>query len=873
MSQVTVIVAPGALSRIDVTPSSWSGKSSDDVQFTAIGFDADDNEVLFPAEWSTDDPLGSITALGHYTAGKVGSWIVICENSAQTVSKSIPVSVSVGDLDSIRINPSAVNLTADESITFQAVGLDLKGNEISIIPFWSVSGGGLIDNSTGEFEAVKVGSWFVYADYSGISSDAVVNITNGALTLIHIFPQNAILAPTDQQQYSSSGADADGNTIQVSPVYSATGGGIINPTTGLYTAQWAGTWIIYANQSGVTGSTTVKIIPGILFTITISPQSPEVVAGDSVNFEAEGKDSVGNVVDIHPFWEVDGGGKINTVSGLFTAERVGGWTVSASVGEIRSTTSVFVLPGAVENLRIDPTSAVITTDEVQQFNASGIDIYKNKVPVNADWTVDGGGKIDSTGLFTPNSTGKWTVFAEYKGIKTSVTITVNLGNIKSIRINPSEVEVAIGKIARFTAIVADAQNNSIEVKPDWSIDQSAGFIGTDGVFNARKHGVWNLSATYQGNTAFAKVTITLGEDTDGDGLKDKWEVDYGLDPLRAGDAGEDIDNDDLSNLQEFQNGTNPLESDSDSDGMDDFWELLYGLNPVKDRDAGLDMDKDGFTNLEEYDANTDPTDSTQHPPVKEKTTEDAGFENYFLIAAIIIIVIIILAVIITWAILRKRRESDLEMAEAHRERRTDIIDADFEMESDFEEDFEFEEELPPPPPPPPPSRARTAKAEKRRSRKPTRPKPKGKKKKGVSVKRKPYELPEGVNWKKVECQRCSEPIKVPYSKEPTVSLKCLFCGGKGKIDNPYLDKREKRKKKKKVEEEIWDQPEDEGEGISWDEEAEDESIEEDEVSWDDHKRYRGAKKGKSKSSDIVWDDEEKPYSKASEEYDDDLEWD
>ena len=48
-------------------------------------------------------------------------------------------------------------------------------------------------------------------------------------------------------------------------------------------------------------------------------------------------------------------------------------------------------------------------------------------------------------------------------------------------------------------------------------------------------------------------------------------------------------------------------ADSDGDGMPDAWELQYGLNPLNPADATQDLDGDGSTNLEEYLAGTNPT--------------------------------------------------------------------------------------------------------------------------------------------------------------------------------------------------------------------------------------------------------------------------
>ncbi|MCK5612242.1 right-handed parallel beta-helix repeat-containing protein [Candidatus Pacearchaeota archaeon] len=128
----------------------------------------------------------------------------------------------------------------------------------------------------------------------------------------------------------------------------------------------------------------------------------------------------------------------------------------------------------------------------------------------------------------------------------------------------------------------------------------------------------DLNGSYTGQTdidgdsrAFGgRIDIGFDEypDSDNDGMPDAWETANGLDPYDGSDAVLDGDSDGLTNLQEYDSGTNPNDSDSDDDGMADGWEVAYGFNPVNASDSDGDADSDGLNNVGEYNYGTDPHD-------------------------------------------------------------------------------------------------------------------------------------------------------------------------------------------------------------------------------------------------------------------------
>ncbi|HUT71907.1 MAG TPA: choice-of-anchor U domain-containing protein [Desulfatiglandales bacterium] len=130
---------------------------------------------------------------------------------------------------------------------------------------------------------------------------------------------------------------------------------------------------------------------------------------------------------------------------------------------------------------------------------------------------------------------------------------------------------------------------------------------------------YRLVATNSVGTSYGEDKA-FTDDTDADLMPDDWERNYFGDLSHAGTA--DTDDDDLTDLQEYQNGTIPTNRDTDSDEMHDGWEVTYGLDPLVD-DADGDLDGDGVKNIDEYYAGSHPNNWEPDQPVLSSPVDGA----------------------------------------------------------------------------------------------------------------------------------------------------------------------------------------------------------------------------------------------------------
>jgi len=166
----------------------------------------------------------------------------------------------------------------------------------------------------------------------------------------------------------------------------------------------------------------------------------------------------------------------------------------------------------------------------------------------------------------------------------------------------------------FQAVASDPEGDSINYL--WQLDHVDVGGGTSFVYQSTGQdiGVHTVTAWADDGSSQRSNSwiVQVMSDGDGDLIPDDWEVEHGLD-TGVNDASDDSDGDGLSNGEEWMSATDPLidnasMNDSDGDGMPDLWESDWGLDEEVD-DACDDPDLDGLPNLVEYRNGLDPLSS------------------------------------------------------------------------------------------------------------------------------------------------------------------------------------------------------------------------------------------------------------------------
>ena len=552
-SSTVVVSVPQTPTTINVTPASTTVALNHSTPFAAQVFDQFGQAMAATVGYSVSGG-GTIDAAGNFTAGAIEGGPFTITASAGTASGT----ATVGVINTAPVISAATAMPATTTTTSTALSVTASddGGEAGLSYTWSVLGappGGSVTftpngtnaakNAVAQFNKLGTYTLSVSATDSGtLSASANVTVTvQQALTTIDVAPTAPVIGSNGTQQFTATPRDQYGSAMVASVVWSASGGGSIN-ASGLLTAQTAsgGPFTVSATSGAVVGSTTFTVTNAapVFGAVTATPST---VTSTTTSLQATASDDGGEAALTYA-WSATtvppGGAASFSASGsnaaknsiaTFTAPGNYVLTVTATDGAgLANSSSVSVTVAQTPALiTVAPGSVVLEPNATQQYSATVTDQFGSVFTPALTWSVDAGGSIDASGLFTAGAAqgGPFTVTAAAGGASGTAVVSIQHANtapvIATAGANPATVTGTTSALSvsasddggeaglNYTWAVTGAPSGG---SASFSVNGSNAAKNTTATFTKAGAYTFSITAKDGGNlTASASVNVTVAQ--------------------------------------------------------------------------------------------------------------------------------------------------------------------------------------------------------------------------------------------------------------------------------------------------------------------------------------------------------------------------
>ncbi len=364
------------LSSISVSPATSSIAVNSTQQFTATGHysDGSTQNLSSTATWtSSSTSVASVSNAGLATGAAAGTTTITATSGSISGNASLTVTGTTGPtLTSISVTPSTVQIITGTTQQFTATGTysDNSTKDLTSSVTWTSSNTSIATISgTGLATGVTTGYSTIEATDGNISGTATLMVASSVLTSITVTPANPSIVAGHTQQFTATGHYSDNSTSDItntcawnsSKTSVAT---IVN--TGLATGVAAGTSTITATLNSISGTANLTVTSPTLKSIAVTPASPQVAVGGTVQLTATGTYVDNSTQDITSTatWSSDNT-SVATVNsaGTVTGVAAGSTTVHAASGSINGSVNLTVTPANLAAWwRFNEAGGAIATD-------------------------------------------------------------------------------------------------------------------------------------------------------------------------------------------------------------------------------------------------------------------------------------------------------------------------------------------------------------------------------------------------------------------------------------------------------------------------------------------------------------------------------
>ncbi len=267
----------------------------------------------------------------------------------------------------------------------------------------------------------------------------------------------------------------------------------------------AGEVTITAQCGSASGTTELKIIPTPAESVTLNPESAEIMVGETITLTANILPET--TTDKTITWSSSDPTKATVdENGTVTGVALGETTITATCGTVSGICLVTVIPTPAESVTLSAESAEMRVGESVELTASVLP--DDTTDKTITWTSSDPSiaTVDADGVVTGVAVGEVTVTATCGTATATCRVKVNPVLAESISLSPESVEMKVGETTTLTATILP--ENTTDKTIVWaSEDETIATVDDEGNVTAHSLGEISISATCGSVTATSKVTV------------------------------------------------------------------------------------------------------------------------------------------------------------------------------------------------------------------------------------------------------------------------------------------------------------------------------------------------------------------------------
>jgi hypothetical protein len=547
----TLTVNPATLVSITVTPPNSSVPQGTNVQFTATGnyTSGPPQDLTTQATWgsSTGGVSISNTAGSRGLASTLGQGASTITATVGSITGSTLLSVTPATLTSIAVTPTNPSIAKGTTIQFTATGTytDQTTQNLTSQVAWSSSDGtqasvGNGASSHGFATGLLAGDPVITATLGAIAGSTTLTVTDAVLVSIAVTPFNPSIANGTTRQFVATGTYTDGSTqnLTTTATWASTNVAVATvdnsaSAKGLATGASVGQVTVSATQGSITGSTSLTVTAATLVSIAVTPDTPSIANGSTLQFVATGTYTSGppQILTAQATWasltpSVAVISNAAASRGLATSISEGVTTIRATVGGVIGTTQLTISGATLDTITITPGDSTIANGTTRSFHATGnySDGSSQDLTATVTWTSGTPGvatisnSAGSAGLATSVTVGGTLITAALATgsgtVSNSIFLTVSNATLVSIALLPQNRSVTTGTNVQYTAVgtYTTGPTQDITTQVVWSTVNGAVALisnaaSSEGLATAVGAGTTAVQATLSGITGSTNLTV------------------------------------------------------------------------------------------------------------------------------------------------------------------------------------------------------------------------------------------------------------------------------------------------------------------------------------------------------------------------------